>query len=319
MDRIFHIALESAMYSSNAISKGFIGKTVMQFNWQQVTYEYDRQTMREMSVKYAADFKPDLIFLHCQNPAAFDLDTIIALQAIAPVVNYTFDVRQDISWFKGVAPHITLTVFACKEDVNDCKNSDIPNVAYLPSSADYEFYRQYLHFRGRSLENRHEIVFIGNDTLDSNLAYPLAQQRRDMIKFMYDKFPRKFMAYGMGQKGGLVSRDHELQIYSNSKIAITHNHFIRTGYCSDRDWRAVGCGPLVVHHWFEGVFDLFGKSAIVWNEFEDIQGACEYFLSHIYERTALSEKEYEHVLTNHSWSNRIDELFTILKQQTQPA
>lgn len=318
MNKIFHIALESSMYSSKAITKGFVGKTVRQFNWQQVTYEYDRPTMRQMCVASAKDFQPDLIFLHCQNPAAFDIDTIKELQTIAPVVNYTFDVRQDISWFKEVAPHITLTLFACYEDVNDCKNSDIPNVAYMPSSADFEFYEPRLDMFGGK-KTFYDIVFIGNDTTGSNLDYPLVQQRKDMVNFMYDNYPDQFMAYGIGQQGGLVDRFRELELYNNCKIVITHNHFFRTGYCSDRDWRAVGCGAMVIHHAFKGVQELFTHRAVTWTELEDLKFSCDYFLKNTNERIRLSEVEHDYVILYHSWTMRINKMFKLLKDMREPA
>lgn len=309
MNKVFHIALESEFYRSEGISRALSGNCY-QFNWQRVRYEYGIDTMRRMALSQAETFKPDLIFFHCQLPDAFDVETIKSLQAIAPVVNFTFDVRQDIMWHKTIAPLITLTVFACNEDVRDCIASGIPNVAYLPASADFEHYKQMLHLDGKA--NRHDIVFIGNNNIGTTLVYPLAQQRRDMVEHMYEQFPDNFMAYGLGQKGGLVHPDKEIAIYNNAKIAITHNHFMRSGYCSDRDWRAVGCGPLVIHHAFPGVHDLFGKSAIVWSDKEDLMYECKYFLKNMYERLSLSQRERDYVFANHTWEKRFKQLYKIL-------
>jgi spore maturation protein CgeB len=126
------------------------------------------------------------------------------------------------------------------------------------------------------------------------------------------------MSYGRAMKGGFVNMEQEVDIYNNCKVAITHNNFMRSGYCSDRDFRAVGCGPLVVHHFFPGVHDMFGRSAIVWTDHDDLAYSCDYFLRETYERITLAEQEHNRVITNHSWAKRMKQMFKLLDQVSAP-
>ena len=179
--------------------------------------------------------QPGLIFLHLQTPESIDADTAIELSKIGYVVNYTFDVRQDISWYKEIAPHIGLTLFGDYDSIEECKREGINNVDYLQSSCDFDWYKP-LNIREK--ENTGEIVFLGGNYAMSNMNYPSAQERIELVEFLQKEFPDKFRVYGMGWEGTkMVHAQDEIKIYNQAKIAITHNNFQRKGYTSDRLFR----------------------------------------------------------------------------------
>jgi hypothetical protein len=319
MKRVFHIAIDSDTYNSDGIAKGFEqnGYVVDKYNWQQQRYELHTEGMNAHCVGTAILSNPDLIFLHCQNPEAFSEETVNQLRAIAPIVHYTFDVKEDIRWHKSIAKYMAVTLFACHEDVNSCKADGIDNVAYMPSSADFDVYKPSL-IMDQKKETMPPIVFIGSKYINTSLNYPKAQERQDMIDYMYENFPTKFMAFGQGQKGGLTKKEQEIEIYNRAKIVITHNNFLRKGYCSDRDFRAVGCGPLVVHQFFEGVKEMFGWHTAVWADFQDLKYTCDYFLreNKTEERERIANKDREHVLSNHTWGERVKQILKLLPEVT---
>lgn len=320
MKRVFHIAIDSDFYDSTGIRKGFEGNgyIVDQYNWQKHRYDLRTEAMNLHCIEQAKVSSPDIIFFHCQNPEAFDKMTVLQLKQVAPIIHYTFDVREDIRWYKSLARHMALSLFGCHEDVNSCKADGIDNVAYLPSSVDFDIYKP-LMVLGQKLP---EIVFIGNNTEGSNLNYPRARERQEMVDYMTQEFGDRFMAFGQGQKGGHVKREHEIEIYGAAKVVITHNNFLRKGYCSDRDFRAVGCGAFTIHQFFEGVKEMFGWQSAVWANFNDIKYMCDYFLkaSKQEEREMIANREHVHVVQSHSWADRVRkmmEYFEVLQLQKQ--
>ena len=101
----------------------------------------------------------------------------------------------------------------------------------------------------REKENTGEIVFLGGNYAMSNMNYPSAQERIELVEFLQKEFPDKFRVYGMGWEGTkMVHAQDEIKIYNQAKIAITHNNFQRKGYTSDRLFRAIGCGAMTISH-----------------------------------------------------------------------
>lgn len=316
MKQLFHIAIQSQQYNSSGITKAFenCGYNVTQFDWQPHSFQIGREGMREACVAMAKRIQPDVIFIHAQNKDSFDRKTLSQLSDIGFTINYTFDVRDDISWYQTMAPYVGLTVFACVEDVESCKRSGIENVAWVPSSADFSVYARRDFPYNRIVVP--EIVFIGNNTVGTNLNYPRASQRQDMIAFMEKAYGERFVAFGWGQKGGMITDPlHEVEIYNKAKIVITHNNFFKTGYCSDRDWRAVGCGTFTIHQYFEMVHRMFGQSAVVWSGFEDLKYLCDYFLIHEGEREMLAQAHTDYVTMGQTWTHRVRHMCALIPKQ----
>jgi spore maturation protein CgeB len=253
----------------------------------------------------------DLIFLHLQSAGAIDVETAKELSKVAFVVNYTLDVRNDNSWYKEIAPHIGLTLFGDWDSVEELKKSGIKNLDYLGSSADYSWYRPL------NLPRTEDIVFIGGNYANTALDFPQAKQRVEMVEFMKDTFGDRFKYYGMGWKAGIdmVNPQQEIEIYNRSKIAITHNNFIRGGYTSDRLWRALGCGIATISQYYPGINkDLNKYVASTWLDFPMLKQECEKLLNLEEEREAMGKAGAEWVRMNHSWRNRISQLKELIQK-----
>src|SRR5258707_1895731 len=138
-----------------------------------------------------------------------------------------------------------------------------------------------------------------------------------MVEFMRDTFGDAFKVYGMGWGAGteMVNAQEEINIYNRSKIAITHNNFIRGGYTSDRLCRALGCGIATVSQYFPEINKELNKYvAATWLDFPMLKKECERLLNFSEEREAMGKAGSEFVRIQHSWRNRIRQLKELIQK-----
>jgi hypothetical protein len=309
--KLLHCAIDSPQYSSKAISEGFVnnGFEVIQFNWQMERFSNGLLPMRLKFLELAKQTKPELIFLHIQNPDIFDIETLKELQSIAPVINYTFDVRskEGSQWLYDAAAHISLTCFACMEDVNHCKELGIHNTTLIQSSCDFDIYKKLPIIGGRR-----GVVFIGNNYVNTNLNFELAEERAEMVAMLKEKFPNDFKVYGMNWGSSFYTNpQHEVTIYNKASIAICQNNFDREGYASDRLFRAASCGAMVLVKHFKGIENMGftnWKNLAIWNDLYDLEILVNNYLSDREEAKAIGEAGRLFVAENHSWTGRTKEI-----------
>jgi spore maturation protein CgeB len=313
IQKVFHIRIDSAPgYRSDAIQKGFIenGFEYRGFNWQHYRYSYGTEILRQEVVKAAKEFNPTIIFAHVQNEEVFDNDTWEKLSDIGFLVNYTFDVRyaEKTEWMYNLAPKIGHTFFACKEDVRNCEVRGIRNISHIHSSCDMDIFKD----NEKGLYT-FDCSFVGNRYDNTNLNFPLAEERQNMIAILNEKYGDSFMSYGLGQKGNMIIPGVEANVYNFSKIAINQNNFNLHGYTSDRLWRIVSCGSLCLTKYFYGIEDIFEKGVHLdwWKNFDELTERIDFYLSDEKERLAVAKTGMRYVRENHSWKNRIEEIVKI--------
>src|SRR6185312_3700466 len=232
MKKALLIKLESPFYSSIAIERAFKEHFEVHYiDWQAIRFNNGvngLQVIWETILKECDTFNPDLIFIQLQVSYILSTEQFKELGQRSFVINYTEDVREDIKWMEDAAPHIGLTIFTNMDDVEKLKDKGIHNVSYMPVSYNDVWYRPV----PKTDKYYGDIVFIGNNTVGTNLNFPYAQERQDMIKFMKDKFGDKFRSYGMAQEYQMLPPAEVIQAYSNCKVVITQNQFKRNKYCS---------------------------------------------------------------------------------------
>src|SRR5258707_12298352 len=108
MKSVLHARIDSSSYNSDGIKNAFIenGFEYEDFFWQKVIFNSSPEEMMDRLIGKAHMERPDLIFVHMQQPRALDVETAKELSKVAFVVNYTLDVRNDNSWYKEIAPHL---------------------------------------------------------------------------------------------------------------------------------------------------------------------------------------------------------------------
>lgn len=310
--KVLHFRIDSPPgYNSIAIEKAFIGLgfEYRGINWQPYRFEYGVEKLRSDFVEFAKQEKPDIIFAHIQNPEVFDIDTWKELSLHGFLINYTFDVRfaENMNWMYEVAPNIGHTFFACMEDVANCKVRGIENVSHIHSSCDMDLFKPS---QRRGLYAM-DISFCGNRYDNTNLNFPAAKERQQMIEILERCYGgNRFIPYGIGQRGGLIPPESEVNVYNYSKIAINQNNFYLHGYTSDRIWRIMASGTFCLSAYFPGIEKIFQRGVhLDWFEnFDEMKQKIDYYLGDDKERLAIAEVGSNFVRENHTWQNRISEM-----------
>lgn len=306
---------EAPTYHSAGIERAFREnfKEVSVFNWQQAKFSEGKEGMQQRLIFKAESEKPDIIFLHIQSPDALDTYAMSILSEIAFTVLYTFDVREDIQWYKDLAPYVNLILFGDLQSVNEYKAAGFLNAEYMHSSADFDVYKR-LPPSGRKIGTP-PIIFIGGKYSNSSHKFPLADQRTEMVEFMKKHFKKNFQAYGPGFSKEFVNMQDEVVLYNSAKIAITQNQFNRAGYTSDRIWRSMGCGCFTLSQYYMLINKDFNVNCLAtWLDFTMLAEQCEKWLSNEDSRKAVAEFGYEWVRLHHSWSMRIKQLKNLILQ-----
>lgn len=314
MKSVLHIGLKSSTYSPEGMEKGFraAGFTDYTFwDWQAIRLDCGILGCQSRMIGAAQILQPDLIFLHLQNPSIVDTETAIELAKCGFVVNYTFDARvqTEMQWMYDLAPHIGLTLFSCEEDATNCK---VGAAAVIQSSCDMDWYKRL------PMERNNDVVFIGGNYEPTNLVFPLAQQRAEMIRFLKKKIPT-FKEYGMNwDLSQYINPQQEIAIYNQAAIAINQNNFLRDGYCSDRLWRAMATGIFTITSYFPGIEKIFGKNGeyLSWfHNFDELKKKIEFYLKFSELREEIATKASAFIRENHSWKNRFDEMKGLIMKQ----
>lgn len=313
MKSVLHIGLKSSTYSPEGMEKGFKASGFTEytfFDWQAVRLDCGILGCQSRMIGAAMQLEPDLIFIHLQNPTIVDTETAIELSKCGFVVNYSFDCRAqtEMQWMYELAPHIGLTLFSCQEDVDNCK---IGAAAVMQSSCDMDWYNRI------PVERNSDVVFIGGNYAPTNLVFPLAQQRAEMVKFLKENVPT-FKKYGMNwELSQYINPQQEISIYNQSAIAINQNNFLREGYTSDRLWRIMACGTMCITSYYPGIEKIFEKgNHLEWfHNFEELKELIEYYLSNSLKREKVANDGSLWVRNFHGWKNRFEEMKGLIRKQ----
>jgi spore maturation protein CgeB len=305
MKKVLLIKLEAPSYSSIGMETAFreAYEEVRSINWQQLRFDNGYNGLKviwEIILNECETFKPDLIFVQLQVDYILTTEQFKELGKRAFVINFTEDVREDIKWMEDAAPHIGLTIFTNMDDVEKLSAKGINNVAYMMVSYNDVWYKP----QEKTSKDYGEIIFIGNNFVNTNLNFPQAQERQDMIKFMKEKFGDRFQAYGIGQENSILLPMQCVEAYNNCRVAITHNNFKRNGYCSDRNFNSMACGAFTVQQHFEGMEEMFKDAPYLasWKDFDSLETLCNFYL---YDAIENKKEMTDYIKQNHDWRNRI--------------
>lgn len=310
MNSVLIAKIEVPSYSSAGIVKGLRNnfEVVHEFNYQSIMFDEGAEGMRQRLIGMCMMHNPDILLLHIQNPEPLDLNAVQFMSSRSFVVMYTFDVRDDIDWYKDYAPYVGLILFGDLESVKKMRDAGFDNVDYLSSSADFDLYRP-LPNGIKPDKDYGEIVFIGNNFVGSMHKFPLAQQRVDMVNMMKKEFGDRFKVYGMGWPGSrMLNPVEEIAAYHSCKVAITQNNFFRTGYTSDRMWRAMGSGACTISQYYLGYYeDMPPVISQTWDTFPSLVDRCHVLLDNDAFRNQVSIRQNEFVVKHHNWTKRFSE------------
>lgn len=315
---VLFASIKSNVYSTDYMIQGFeqAGYRVECIHWQDVKFHEGVEMLQSLLIAKAMKDEPDLIFLHIQSEGILNTAIVSSLQDIAPTVIYNFDCRTEekTKWLYELVPYVELVCFSNLDDVQNCQKLGYHNTNVLKSSADYNHYNTLLNVEELRKDYPEEIVFIGNRFDNTNMEFPQGKERTEMVEFLQREYGYRFKAWGIGFSR-MVNQQEERNIYNCCKIAITHNNFYRSSYCSDRTFRAMGCGALTIQkHYPLMNLDFTAKHTAVWLDFEGLKTEIDKHLDHDDIRLLKSIEGRSHVNEKHSWYNRVIELQELLER-----
>lgn len=311
--KVFHIRIDSPpYYSSNPIAVALMenGFDCYGFGLYAKRMAHGGALMQKELLKEVSAYKPDLIFAHVQNSEHLDLSTWKELTAMAPTIHYTCDVRkpEESIWMYDIAAKTgTFTFFATTEDIAHCNRHaglSLTNIFQSHSSCDMNMFK-------RQKENpslfAFDVVFAGNKYVGTNLNFPLAEKRQEMVSVISSKYFGRSAVYGLGQSGGVIVPEAEARAYNYSKIAINQNNFNCVDYTSDRLWKIMATGTFCLSAYFPGIEKIFEKEKhLDWfYDFDEMQLLIDFYLKEDEERRAIADCGMKYVRENHTWTDRI--------------
>jgi len=323
--KVLHFRLDAPQYSSEFMRRGFIeaGYEYHGINWQQIKFDEGVFGFQARAIEAAKQIEPDLIFIHIQSPEIIDPETCKELSDIGFTILFSFDVRDDIAWMKDLEPYLNMILVA---DGETTKQFPAGKSYVLQSSCDMDMYYPVIKEFNQGIYRRfsYDISFIGSNYVNTNLNFPLAQERYDVMMELKNEYGDRFSCRGMNWANSeYIPPAKEREIYNASKIAICHNNFYREGYTSDRIWRIMACGCFCLTKYFPGIEHIFerGKHLDWWSDINELKLKINHYLNNVEYIQNISMEGYEFVRKNHNWKSRVKEIENLINKTygTKPA
>lgn len=259
---------------------------------------------RVQAIKY------DAVFMQIQHPAIIEVETAKVMSQHALVLNWTGDVRTDISWYEEIAPYV-VTLFTNMTDVEKMRRKGFI-ADYLQCGYDHKYYFQ------KQQKRFNTIGFCANYYQAAD--FPLKQFRVDAVLELKKNFPEQFHLYGNGwdkvgiKSEGNASNEWEANLYNESLLALSISHFDYSRYFSDRLLREMACGCCVLSHRFQdcNLEFMHGKHILYWDNFKQLVELCRYYFQFPHEAIEIGEAAASYVRENYSWNVFTDKLLNII-------
>ncbi|HUJ08840.1 MAG TPA: glycosyltransferase [Verrucomicrobiae bacterium] len=107
------------------------------------------------------------------------------------------------------------------------------------------------------------------------------------------------------------------QVLSDSKLTVNHHIDVAGHYANNlRLFEATGVGTLLITDWKQNIGDLFepGKEVATYRSPAECAELIEYYLAHEDERKAIARAGQERTLREHTYSQRMQELNTLVQR-----
>ena len=287
--------------------------------FKEASEEYFEFKVSESLPEQIKDLDVDLVFCQIQGDKIGDRNTNAllndALQGLknkgAFVINWTGDIRQSYpNWMGGF--NADLTCFSNQRDIDTHQgNSD-----YLQIGIDPINFTRHIpnHERG------HDVVFMGNNY---GTMFPLGNFRREAVNVLksynsgiYGNYTNSIESINADPNDAFPMQSKESKIYNNSKIGISISHFNVPRYTSDRLFRAMASGIMVLAHHYNGIEDEFkiGQHLDTFHGIVDMKEKIDYYLANSDRRKEIAMHGYEYVHSNFTYSNMVENIFKLYKK-----
>lgn len=148
-----------------------------------------------------------------------------------------------------------------------------------------------------------------------------AVERQEILDIISEKYTTDLYTYEdtpylpkVRNKGTAEVRQEAPRIYRCSKINLNISlRSILTGIPL-RAFEIMGSRGFLLTNYQEDFLELFtpGEDFVYYEDYEDLMGKVDYYLSHEKERAQIAENGYEKVKTYHTYKERVDSMLQVL-------
>jgi hypothetical protein len=181
-----------------------------------------------------------------------------------------------------------------KDGLEQFRAAGHSSVAWLPLA-----FTPDLHYRIPDCPKRFDWCFVGN----------ILGGRSETLQSLQSAFPNCFVGRAYGQD--------MVRVYNESKLIVN----LAVGNdINMRVFEALACGGLLLTSRVNnGEEELFGEKLVTFSNEAELFELMRWFLTHENERAALALRQYEMVLSNHTYRQRMDTLLHDVVHKTVSA
>lgn len=298
--KVLHVGLSGQNELKNMLSS--FGKYIF-FDWQKERDKTNIVAMREKLVKISNEFKPDFTFMQLQTLNI--VTPVVASKLNGFVMNWSGDVRQDISWIRDLAPFVDATCLSNETDTEQLRDEGF-NSWFLQIGFEHKIFTPngVKLTTQRTIHKAPDIVFMGNHYKD---RFPLSPERYEIAHKLRKTYGNKFLLCGNGWDIDAIDLmgqpKKEAMVYRSCKIAINANHFIHKRFSSDRIFRIMGSGAFCLTRWYPGIEKDFaeGLHLRTFKNLDEMIYLINYYLKYDAEREGIAEAGCKLVHEKFTW------------------
>lgn len=293
MKRCLHIGMSVCPdHHGSGLKQAFEAK-----GWEYHEIPTQAQDLNFRIINFANTHKPDLIWVQIQSDG-ISPEAIKALKANGGfIVGWSGDKRHKVEecYFRYAQWGFDLTTFSNQEDIDIVRkcgyDADFLQIGISPD----------IYSINGPINSLAPLVFMGN----SFSHFPLSGLRREMVRELKRTYGDNFKAFGNGMPDGNFnsSQRDEAAVYRGAKIGINLSHFDSERYSSDRLFRMIGTGIMVLSHRYKGIEQDFeiGTHLDVWDDLNDLKQKINYYLHNENKRAEIAKNGHELAMKRHTF------------------
>ena len=163
-----------------------------------------------------------------------------------------------------------------------------------------------------------DIIFVGSGKPHELDGYhPEWPWRGQLLGWLQDTYGPRFSQHG--GRGQPVRGDALNRLYASTKVAVGDSltlGFTHENYSTDRPFEMGGRGGFPLFPYYRGIEKFFtdGVNIVLYKygDFDGIKDRADYYIEHDAEREKIRRAYHEHVKANHTYDNRMAEMFDVL-------
>ena len=195
------------------------------------------------------------------------------------------------------AKHYDFLFATQKEGVERLKEVLRREVYWIPLACDPEIHKN------KTIEKIYDVGFVGSYGGEKS-------SREETLLYVKSKFKNSYIGNAPHEEMG--------RVYSASKIGINNS---LNNDINMRIFEILSSGAMLLTSVVKGngFSELFndGQDLVTYKTKEELVEKIEYYLLHDSEREAIAKRGYELAISKHTYKNRLESMFSIIKENTQ--